>query len=294
MIKVVSFKICPFVQRVTAALAAKNIAFEVEYISLKDKPQWFLDISPNGQVPVLITEADTALFESDAIIEYIEDEYGSLELDVTNEQRALDRAWSYLGTKHYLAQCSTMRSQDEQTFVERCGKLHKAFAKVEKQLSAQAKASKGNKFFKSDSISNVDIAWLPLLHRAHIVKQATGHDLLCCLPKVQQWQQNLLESGLIEQTVADDFVEKFSDFYLSNTYIAENAPSCSDSCYEMCGEMCSEECCSDDCCKDDCCKDDCCKDDCCKDDCCKDDCCSEQVKADCCPTTPTSTKGSCC
>jgi glutathione S-transferase len=48
MIKVVSFKICPFVQRVTALLEAKNIPYQVEYISLSDKPQWFLDISPNG------------------------------------------------------------------------------------------------------------------------------------------------------------------------------------------------------------------------------------------------------
>lgn len=41
MLKIVSFKICPFVQRVTGALAAKGIPFEIEYISLKDKPQWF-------------------------------------------------------------------------------------------------------------------------------------------------------------------------------------------------------------------------------------------------------------
>ncbi|GAL22560.1 glutathione S-transferase [Vibrio maritimus] len=49
MIKIVSFKICPFVQRVTAALEAKQIPYEIEYISLKDKPQWFLDISPNAK-----------------------------------------------------------------------------------------------------------------------------------------------------------------------------------------------------------------------------------------------------
>ncbi len=99
MIKVISFKICPFVQRVTAALEAKQVPYEIEYISLKDKPQWFLDLAPNGQVPVLVTESGTALFESDAIIEYIEDEFGPIEAGVSNEQRALDRAWSYLGSK---------------------------------------------------------------------------------------------------------------------------------------------------------------------------------------------------
>ena len=55
MIKVVSFKICPFVQRVTAILEAKSIPYEIEFISLKDKPHWFLDISPNAQVPLVVT-----------------------------------------------------------------------------------------------------------------------------------------------------------------------------------------------------------------------------------------------
>lgn len=61
MIKVISFKICPFVQRVTALLEAKNISYELKYISLSNKPDWFLDISPNAQVPVLVTENGTAL-----------------------------------------------------------------------------------------------------------------------------------------------------------------------------------------------------------------------------------------
>ncbi|MBW3698474.1 glutathione S-transferase family protein [Vibrio sp. T187] len=215
MIKVVSFKICPFVQRVTAALEAKQIPYEIEYISLSDKPQWFLDVSPNGQVPILITESGTTLFESDAIIEYIEDEFGPLENNVTNEQRALDRAWSYLGSKHYLAQCGTMSSKNGETFAERSEKLIKAFKKAEDKLSGDTQ------FFKSNELSNVDMAWIPLLHRAAIVKEKVGYDFLCGLPKMQAWQKNLLETGLVEKSVSEDFVELFSNFYLANTYLAE-------------------------------------------------------------------------
>lgn len=215
MIKVISFKICPFVQRVTAALATKNIPYEIEYIDLKNKPEWFLDISPNGQVPVLVTESGTALFESDAIIEYIEDEFGPIEQDVSNEQRALDRAWSYLGSKNYLPQCGTMGSKDKATFEARTEKLMAAFKKAEKQLSGDTT------FFKSNALSNVDMAWLPLLHRAAIVKAHSGYDFFCGLPKMQAWQQNMLATGLVEKTVADDFVSLFSDFYLTNTYLAD-------------------------------------------------------------------------
>lgn len=217
MVKVISFKICPFVQRVTAALAAKNIPYEIEYISLKDKPQWFLDISPNGQVPVLIAENGTPLFESDAIIEYIADEFGPIEEKVTNEQRALDRAWSYLATKHYLVQCSTMGSKDKATFEERAKKIVAAFSKVEQQLSGNTQ------FFKSNNLSNVDIAWLTLLHRADIIKRHTGYDFLCGMPKAQAWQSAVLSSGLLEQTVSSDFETLFTDFYLSNSYLGTKA-----------------------------------------------------------------------
>ena len=49
--KVINFKICPFVQRVTALLEAKGFPYNIEYIDLSNKPQSFLDTSPNGQVP---------------------------------------------------------------------------------------------------------------------------------------------------------------------------------------------------------------------------------------------------
>ncbi|RYV00552.1 glutathione S-transferase [Shewanella sp. OPT22] len=215
MIKIISFKICPFVQRVTAALEAKNIAYEIEFISLKDKPKWFIDVSPNGQVPVMVTENHIPLFESDAIIEYIEDEYGALEENVTNEQRALDRAWSYLASKNYLVQCSTMRSKDESIFTERFSKLRNAFEKAENQLNIR------NQFFKSDRISNVDLAWLPLLYRANIVQQHMGCDLLVNFPKMKAWQANLLALPFASKTVSHDFETLFSNFYLTDTFLAQ-------------------------------------------------------------------------
>ena len=44
-------------------LRAKQIPFEVTYIDLRNKPDWFLEISPHGKVPVLSVD-DQPLFES--------------------------------------------------------------------------------------------------------------------------------------------------------------------------------------------------------------------------------------
>ncbi len=208
MLKVVSFKICPFVQRITALLEAKNLAYEIDYINLKDKPQWFLDISPTAQVPLLITESGISLFESDAIAEYLDDTATPLEANVSPEQRAIDRAWSYQATKHYLVQCSAMQSANRDILAERSQKLGKAFAKAEKQLGE-------GPYFKGQGLSNVDIAWLPLLHRAAIIEQHTKYDFVANYPKVKAWQSALLDTGLAEKSVADDFEEAFTAFYLS-------------------------------------------------------------------------------
>jgi len=235
MIKVISFKICPFVQRVTLILEAKKLAYEIEYISLSDKPDWFIEVTPNGQVPVLISESGVALFESDAIAEYLDEIAPPLESEVTPEQHALDRAWSYQATKQYLVQCSTMRSADKTTLQERTEKLAKAFAKAEKQIT------ESGPYFKGEQLSNVDMAWVPLLHRADIVRRHTCYDLLQGFPKVQAWQKALLATGLAEKSVSGDFEERFTDFYLSDqTWLG----SCSDQCVTLTDDACrSGSCC---------------------------------------------------
>ncbi|MEM7318099.1 MAG: glutathione S-transferase family protein [Pseudomonadota bacterium] len=234
MLKVVSFKICPFVQRVTALLEAKKIPYEVEFISLSDKPQWFLDISPNAQVPLLITEQGQALFESDAIVEYLEEAYSPLQSGLSPEQKAVNRAWSYLASKNYLVQCGAQSSADLPTLNERGAKLATAFEKVEKQLET-------GPFFDGDNIGMVDVAWLTLLHRAHIIQQRTGYDFVGDNPKVKAWQNALLNTGLAEKSVAKDFEEVFAGFYLSDsTYLGRGCDTDTTGPSERCG---SASCC---------------------------------------------------
>jgi glutathione S-transferase len=207
--KVISFKICPFVQRVTAQLEAKNISYDIEFIDLSNKPQWFLDISPNGQVPVLITNGGTALFESDAICEYLEEAYPALEPRISLEDKAVNRAWRYLAAKHYLVQCGAQRSPSKAVLIERSQKLGQAFDKIERQLGSAP-------FFNGESVGMVDISWLTLLHRAEIVERKSGYDFIGDRPKLKKWQNQLMGTGLAQKSVAPDFEEAFSDFYLSD------------------------------------------------------------------------------
>ena len=68
--KLCSFKTCPWVHRAAIVLQEKNINYDIEYINRDDRPDWFVSISPHSKVPVLIVNNETALFESNAIVEY--------------------------------------------------------------------------------------------------------------------------------------------------------------------------------------------------------------------------------
>ena len=72
----ISHHLCPYVQRAAIALGEKGVPFERVVIDLDNKPEWFLEISPLGKVPLLLIEDDgeqTALFESAAICEYLDE-----------------------------------------------------------------------------------------------------------------------------------------------------------------------------------------------------------------------------
>ena len=53
-------------------MRAKSVDFIVTYINLREKPDWFLKISPHGKVPVLLVN-DQPLFESSAIAEFLDE-----------------------------------------------------------------------------------------------------------------------------------------------------------------------------------------------------------------------------
>src|SRR3979411_1601047 len=70
--KLISHKLCPYVQRAVIALTEKDVAFERIDVDLSNKPDWFLAISPLGRTPVLQV-GEVPIFESAVILEYLEE-----------------------------------------------------------------------------------------------------------------------------------------------------------------------------------------------------------------------------
>ena len=76
-LRLISHKLCPYVQRAVIVATEKDIPFHRIDIDLANKPDWFLDISPTGKVPLLeVTEHDGSvriIFESAVIAEYLDE-----------------------------------------------------------------------------------------------------------------------------------------------------------------------------------------------------------------------------
>jgi glutathione S-transferase len=63
-----SFRRCPYAIRTRMVIKSAKIIVELREIKLNDKPKDFLEISPKGTVPVLITNSGQVLEESLDII----------------------------------------------------------------------------------------------------------------------------------------------------------------------------------------------------------------------------------
>jgi glutathione S-transferase len=73
-------RFCPYAQRVRLILEAKRIPHDVVNINLKQKPDWFLRINPQGTVPVLQFPNGYVLTDSNSIGEYLDSSYAENKL----------------------------------------------------------------------------------------------------------------------------------------------------------------------------------------------------------------------
>ncbi|MEJ2492521.1 MAG: glutathione S-transferase family protein, partial [Desulfuromonadales bacterium] len=92
-IELFSARVCPFAHRSRLALAEKGLPHRIVEINLRNKPDWFGEISPLGKVPAL-RQGDFRLCESLVINEYVNDRDTQQPLLPQDpRQRARARLW---------------------------------------------------------------------------------------------------------------------------------------------------------------------------------------------------------
>ena len=196
-----SFKTCPWVQRAAIVLRAKDIAYEIEYIDRDNRPAWFLAVSPHAKVPVLQIDGGEALFESNAIAEYL-DEVAAPRLHPEDPiARARNRAWTDFVPTFASAISNTAYSDSEQELGARAKKIDEPFAKLEDAL---AKRGNDGPYFNGAKLSLVDAAYAPFLQRYTFMDRLHPLGIIDRYPRLAAWRDALLAAQAVRaSTVAD-------------------------------------------------------------------------------------------
>ncbi|KAF9625287.1 hypothetical protein IFM89_020873 [Coptis chinensis] len=79
---------CPFTQRVLLTLEEKHLPYDMKLVDLANKPEWFLEISPEGKVPVAKLD-EKWIADSDVITKLLEEKYPDPSLEVPPEKASV-------------------------------------------------------------------------------------------------------------------------------------------------------------------------------------------------------------
>jgi len=198
----ISFKICPYVQRSSILLFEKKIDFDVKYIDLPNKPEWFLHLSPLGKVPVLQIN-NTVVFES-AVINELLDEIHPPRLHPEDPfLKAHNRSWIEFSSALLGSLYPMIFSKDKKTFVLQQKELLTKLTQLEKELAHQP-------WFNGDLFSLVDIAYAPLFLLFDKLEKINGLNLLESFPKIASWSKNILGRESVKKAEIKNHIETLS------------------------------------------------------------------------------------
>jgi len=199
-LKLISFVLCPFVQRAVIVLRHKGVEFDIEYIDIANKPQWYLDNVPTGKVPALFV-GDDVLFESAIINEFLDETTPPPLLATDPWARAQQRAWINYSDQLLMGQYKMMTAQNEDEFKERKEKLIATALPLAEQVKGP--------YFSGDAFSLVDAAVAPFLMRLALVSSVRD-ELLSRVPEASafaDWMARLLSLDTIKGSVKPEFQE---------------------------------------------------------------------------------------
>lgn len=208
-LELVSFDLCPYVHRSTTLLHEKGVDFDLKYIDLKKKPDWFLEISPRGKVPVLLVDG-TPVFESTAINDFVDEIEAPRFAPADPLARALEHGWIEVANDVFVGQYKILTAQTKEQLDAGVAATRDAFARFDKQLAGP--------FFAGDHFGLVDAAIAPALYRFVLLEKHSTLRIFDGFPKVTAWAHRLAERPSVVHGVKADFERRFLDF------VRDNAP----------------------------------------------------------------------
>jgi glutathione S-transferase len=202
-LKLISHKLCPYVQRAVIALTEKGVAFERIDIDLANKPDWFLKVSPLGKTPVLLV-GEHAIFESAVILEYLEETQANPLHPANALHRAGHRAFIEFGSAVLNDIAGLYSAPDEPAFKARAAQLEAKFARLEARVAGP--------WFDGEKFSLVDAVFGPVFRYFDVFDEIGDFGILTDKPRLARWRANLAARPSVKSAVGANYPALLRDF----------------------------------------------------------------------------------
>lgn len=203
-ITLVGHALCPYVQRIAIALSEKGVAHERVTVDLANKPGWFLALSPLGRTPVLKVGA-AALFESAAILEFLEETQPHPLHPADPVERARHRAWIGFGAECLNDIAGFYTAPDPATLQRKAAALHARFRVMEGQLGS-------GPWFAGERFSLVDAVFAPVFRYFDTFDRIGDFGVFDGLLGMVEWRRTLAGRTSVRNAVTAEYPDRLADF----------------------------------------------------------------------------------
>ncbi len=162
-IELFSARVCPFAHRSRLALMEKHLPFTLVEINLRNKPDWYTELNPTGQVPTL-RQGEFVCRESLIINEYIDELVAETPLlPGSAQKRAEARLWiDYFDSKFVPLFYKVLMAQEAEQQAAFAGDMVKVLGVLDDEL--QQRREHGHYWF-GWQVGLADIALYPWFER---------------------------------------------------------------------------------------------------------------------------------
>ena len=204
-LRLVSFDLCPYVQRVAIALEEKGAAYDWVSVDLANKPDWFLKLSPTGKVP-LLDVGGQAIFESSVILEYLEETVAPKLHPGDPLRRADHRAWIEFASAVLTDIWGFYKAKDQATYDAKIARFADRMARVETRLSP------AGPYFDSEAFSLVDAAFAPALRYFDLFERWLDLKPLPGMVRIERWRAAVAARPSVRKLAPPDYIARLHDF----------------------------------------------------------------------------------
>ena len=203
-LRLISHKLCPYVQRAVIALIEKGVPLDRVDIDLSNKPDWFLAISPLGKTPVLQV-GDAAIFESAVILEYLEETEPNRLHPSDPLRRAEHRGWIEFGSTILNDIAGLYSAADEAAFTAKAAQLEARFARLEARVVAAP-------WFGGEDFSLVDAVFGPVFRYFDVFDEIGDFGILSQKERLARWRRSLAARPSVGAAVSAEYPALLRDF----------------------------------------------------------------------------------